>query len=288
MQYTNKYNLPEYACRWLTTDTYDYQTPPEGLKYISATSLLKPIRAIWLTHNFPERDITLDVSDLIAARFGTAIHQSFEDACIGDRYEERHTRQYKQWIIGGKFDFIINNQLHDVKTTSVYKYINKDYEHYIEQLSIYRWLLYPTSPEIRGTGKILFIFTDWSAAQKKQKGYEYPACKIQEVELSLMPLSEIEEFIYSKLDAVDKTTFATLPECTPEELWSSPDTYAIKKKGVKRAVKLYHDRQEAEAALKKGQYMEFRPGQVRRCKYCDARSVCSQYSNLVQEGRIAE
>ena len=286
MNYTNKYNLPDYACKWLRHDTYDYQQPPAGLKYISATSLLKPVRSIWLTHNYPDREITLDISDLIAARFGTAIHQSFEDACIGDRYEERHTRRYGHWIIGGKFDFIINNQLHDIKTTSVYKWINKDYQHYIEQLSIYRWLLHPGTPDISDKGKILFIFTDWSAANKLRKGREYPACKMAEAEIDLMPIAEIESFIYTKLEILDGLTLDTLPECSSEELWATPDKWAVKKAGGSRALKLYEDKGEAHAALKAGQEIEYRPGTVRRCAYCDARSVCTQFDKLVQEGRI--
>ena len=70
---TNKFNLPLPLQVWLASDLYDYIDNP---KYISATSILKPVRQIVLSKRLPEQDI--DISDKIAVNTGTAIHDGIE------------------------------------------------------------------------------------------------------------------------------------------------------------------------------------------------------------------
>ena len=72
---TNKFNLPLPLQVWLAGDSYDYVDNP---KYISATSILKPVRQIVLSKRLPEQDI--DISDKIAVSTGTAIHDGIERA----------------------------------------------------------------------------------------------------------------------------------------------------------------------------------------------------------------
>ena len=72
---TNKFNLPLPLQVWLAGDSYDYVNNP---KYISATSILKPVRQIVLSKRLSEQDI--DLSDKIAVSTGTAIHDGIECA----------------------------------------------------------------------------------------------------------------------------------------------------------------------------------------------------------------
>ena len=156
---TNKFNLPLPLQVWLASDLYDYVDNP---KYISATSILKPVRQIVLSKRLPEQDI--DISDKIAVNTGTAIHDGIErswcnpgiglmklnypleflekilvnpkpedikEDSIPVYIEQRAIKEFNGYSIGGKFDFVINGALHDIKTTSVYTYMNdshaKDY-----------------------------------------------------------------------------------------------------------------------------------------------------------------
>lgn len=88
MRYTNEHNFPGYVLQWLKDDTYDYN--PDT---ISATTLKKPGKIFAYERLYPEQ-LEIDVSNRIASRFGTAIHDSFEainggEGIKGARQEER-------------------------------------------------------------------------------------------------------------------------------------------------------------------------------------------------------
>ncbi|UKI34093.1 MAG: hypothetical protein L6W00_12240 [Lentisphaeria bacterium] len=72
MKFTNKFNLPRHICDWLAFDEYDYN--PDT---ISATTLIGPARA-WALKRLNADNLTMDYSDLLAVRYGTAIHDSLE------------------------------------------------------------------------------------------------------------------------------------------------------------------------------------------------------------------
>jgi len=89
MIYTNTHNLPDYVKSWLINDTYDYEE-----NVISATTLLKPTRQIILEMRHRD-EIVQDVSELIASKFGTALHLSFEKVNIPNVMHEK--RLYCTW-----------------------------------------------------------------------------------------------------------------------------------------------------------------------------------------------
>jgi len=74
IKYTNKFNLDKPIYDWLTNDEYDHESDT-----ISATTLLKSPRQVALQERHTDK-IELDISDLVASRFGTAIHGSFAKA----------------------------------------------------------------------------------------------------------------------------------------------------------------------------------------------------------------
>ena len=172
--YTNKHNVPLALSVWLVADNYDYQDIPN---YISATTLLKPLRQMILSaRTLPSMlKVQPDVSDLAARAMGNALHDSIEkawlsnyakslkilgypedvissvrinpepselfDGCIPIYLEQRQKKQVGKWVVGGKFDMVADGVVHDNKSTTVYSWINggKD-EDYKMQGSIYRWL----------------------------------------------------------------------------------------------------------------------------------------------------
>lgn len=288
IKYTNKFNLDKPLVDWLTNDEYDYEEDT-----VSATTLLKSPRQVELKKRH-QHEIELDVSDLVASRFGIAIHGSFELAYEGNKeyqQEERHYRLVDNYKVSGKFDFIKDNQMHDIKTTSVWTYMfDSNADKYIQQQSIYRWLL-EGKQEIKNKCKIVYVFTDWSRAKSFQDP-KYPKTRVITKEYTLMSLSKTDEFIKSRLrgmNVAEDMSDTELPFCTDEELWRDKDTFAVKKdKKAKRALKVFDNLSDAlQFQREKGaKEVEHRKGGVQACNYCDVRKFCNQYTLLESQGLI--
>lgn len=279
MNFTNKHNLPDYVVQWLTFDSYDHESDA-----ISTTALQKPAKAAYLSRLHKD-ELTMDCSDLVAPRYGTALHDSFEKIGLGDRREERFYADFNGFKISGKFDMIIDNKLHDFKSTSVWKYIYADFEDYIIQMSIYRWLLHQNGVEVAPVAQICFLFTDWASSKAKYDP-TYPKSRVAVVDITLWDTLTIEAWIGDRLVAMHNININNLPDCTDKELWKDPDKFAVKKIGAKKATKLYNSEKEAESALKEGQEIEHRPSKAKRCGYCAARIFCQQAKEMEKNGQL--
>jgi hypothetical protein len=303
---------------WLASDDYDYQ---DG-KTISATSLLKPVRQILLKERLtPETRKTVDIMELFKSRMGTSIHDGIEKAwdknmvsamlalgysedtiarfrinpteeelrssnsIIPVYMEQRGSRKFKDYNISGKFDMVIDGELKDHKSTSVYTLIKgtKD-EDYRLQGSIYRWI--HRDKIFSDHIAIQFIFTDWSPAKAKADP-KYPQCPLMEHKVPLMSLDETDRWIDSRIRLLEKyadTPEPELPFCTDEELWRSAPVFKYFSDPAKaadpkaRASKNFDTRAAAEAHLAdkgKGAIVE-KPGEVKACGYCAGYPLCSQ------------
>lgn len=285
MKYTNKYNLPEHICGWLAVDEYDYDPAT-----ISATTLIGPARA-WVIKKAHAEELTMDYSDLLAARYGTAIHDSLERVGVyadGDFREKRFYAEALGFTISGKMDAVIGGVIRDNKSTSVWKFIKQDFDDYIAQLSIYKWLLHKNGIETADHAFIDFFFTDWKRSDVV-KGGGYPPIRYQEQRIELWDVQKTSEYI---ADRLAEFVFAeqSLPDCSPAELWMRDECWAIlPKEGAKRASKLCKSAEEAELYVKQsGGIIEHRPGKAVRCGYCTAAPFCAQYRVLKEKGLIAE
>lgn len=206
--------------------------------------------------------------------------------------EQRRVRQITvdgvTYNIGGKFDMVAEGQVQDNKSTSAYTWVygGKD-DDYKLQGSIYRWL----NPDIitDDTIQINFIFTDWqkSAAASNPA---YPQSRLEKKTIPLMTLEETEAWIVAKIRQIARYRKAEerdIPKCTDEELWRSDPKYKYYSDPTKtsgRSTKNFTSLGEANAFMaEKGKGVVItQPGEPKRCEYCDACSVCSQYA-LMQE-----
>jgi len=306
-------NLP-FAV-WLAADDYDFRS--NGMKAISATSLLKPVRQILLRERVTKQDV--DVSERIAARLGHAIHDSMEKAWVHnykealaslgypqkiiDRLainptheqvrasndiipvylETRGSREIMGYKISGKFDLVIEGELNDTKSTSVYTYIKggKD-EDYCLQGSIYKWIHQDkiTSDHIT----INFVFTDWQRGMARGNP-DYPQQRVMSHRVKLMSLSETENWIRNRikdLEAHADMDEPQLPLCSDKDLWRSEPVfkyYSNPDKTTGRATKNNDTMEEALAYMAskggKGVIIEH-PGKVKACGYCPAFAICTQ------------
>lgn len=283
MNYTNRYNIPAHICKWLELDSYDYN--PD---VISATTLIGPARAYVLKKQHAD-DLTMDYSDLLAARYGTAIHDSLEKVGVygeGDFKEQRYYAEVMGVQISGKMDAVIDGVIRDNKSTSVWKFVKQEFDDYIKQLSIYKYILHQNGIETAAHAYIDFFFTDWKKSDA-EKGGNYPAIRYQEQRLELMTLEETEAFIQER---ITEFLFAesALPECSKEELWTRDEAWAIyAKAGQSRAKKICKTETEAQDYIAaNGGVIEHRPGKVMRCNYCTAAPFCEQYRKLREAGLI--
>jgi len=290
MKYTNKRDYPDFIVEWLQHDEYDYDK-----NTLSATTLMQPPRAYALTQQNWE-NLEIDVEDLIASRYGTAIHDSVEKVNLtGCKQEERLKKAVKNKIISGKFDILkeVSDkrwQLIDVKSTSVWTHIygSRD-EDYRTQLSIYRWLALQNNYSVIQTAKIWMIFTDWSKSKAKEDP-KYPQSRLIVKEIELWGDEETLKYIgdrISLLETARNMEQKDMPKCTNKELWASGETWAMFKDGGKRAIKVYKSEDLAieHNRVDPNHKIVHRPGKVARCRYCQARKFCSQYQELIKEGR---
>lgn len=324
MKYSNPSNIALSMAVWLAQDDYDYVEKPN---YISATSLLKSVRQLILTARINgSGEQRIDIASQIPNRMGTAFHDAIERAWKGNYkqsleslgypkrvieavrinpsldelnddiipvwLEQRVEKEFKGWTIGGKFDMVLEYRLRDVKSTSTFTYMNKaNDDKFRMQGSIYRWL----NPErIRHDHMYIdYLFTDWSANMARANK-DYPQQKILEYPILLKSVSETEQYVSSKLSALERYKDAPeseLPECTEEELWRSEPVFKYYKNpnSMGRSTKNFDNQHDANLRLVEdgGVGIVVRvPGQVVACKYCAAYNSCRQKDKYLASGEL--
>ena len=318
--YKNETNIPITIAVWLASDG-DYDLKPDA-NVISATTLLRPLRSIVLSRRIEEQG-EIDVDDVVASKLGSATHTSIEQAWLTSYrealkalghpegmiesialnpeknepdktniYIERRTaKEIDGFVISGKFDFVVDGVIHDIKTTKTYTYISgSNNEDYRKQASIYRWLNSKLATE--DYFYIDYIFTNWSPLEAKAKS-DYPPARCVSKKFQLASLEETEMFIRKRIQDIkyyDPIAQEDLPECGPLDLWQSPTTWAYYKDVNKttRATKLFDNHADAlRYSAGRGMIIE-RKGEVRRCTYCNAKSICLQADKYRAEGRLKE
>jgi hypothetical protein len=84
MKFTNENKIGLSTAVFLAHDTYDYDGRPNA---ISATGLLKSTRQAVLTKRIDAKIQTMDISQLVASSFGTAVHDAVEGAWMNNNYK---------------------------------------------------------------------------------------------------------------------------------------------------------------------------------------------------------
>ena len=308
---------------WLAHDEYSNgQDQHPGRNVISATSLLKPVRQLVLQNRLSPTESVPDVTDMISSSLGNAVHDSVErawktgyraamerlgypkkmidkirinpeDSDLGPGIipvylEQRFFREITvdglKIIISGKFDQIMDGELNDTKSTSVYSYINRSKEEdYSIQGSIYRWInpKKVTSEVMR----IQHVFTDWQRSQARISN-TYPQNRVLEFTVQLMSLRETEAWIASKIREIISNQNLPEPEitqCSPKDLWMSDPVFKYYTDPAKaseggRSSKNFPNYPAAAAHLSKvgkGVIVEV-PSEPKACGYCAGFPLCTQ------------
>ena len=289
MKLTNKYNLPDTFINVIQRPTYS-----RGSSEISVTEILSPPQLVLLRRRHAD-EIEVDAADQVWALFGSAVHNILEHGKDDHHVvEERLHTTFDGWRISGQIDLQEYQAdgsvvISDYKVTSAWT-VQQEKSEWVDQLNMYAWLI----QRVKGvpvTGlKIVGIVRDWSRREAANKE-TYPQAPIVVLDIPLLSDEEQEAFVKNRLHLHNEANFAavsgTMPECTPEEMWEKPTTYAVIKEGGKRAKKVFYIQQEAEAFLaeqKGAHYVETREGGRTRCEsFCQAAPYCDQWKNYQKE-----
>lgn len=320
---TNNQDLSLSMAVMFAVDEYDHNS---NKNTISVTSLIKPMRQLILSMRvLGEEDG--DVSNLFASRIGTGLHNTLESSWVDGHYkvamerlgypkkiidrivvnpeqgddltnkipvylELRTDKSIDDFVITGKFDFVMQGMVEDLKTTSSYAYgdVAKRKIHAL-QGSIYRWLNQTIITE--DTMKIQFIFLDWSAVGALRNP-TYPQKKVLAETLPLLSIEDTEQYIKHRIVDIVRYMDADqddLPLCSDEDLWRKAPLWKYYKNPTStgRSTKNFTNALEAENRLMDdgnvGKVVLV-PGTVTACKYCPAFSICKQKDSLILDGSL--
>lgn len=294
MKITNRKGLPEAIVRAVENDPYS-----KGECDYSISELLQPPRALFLKRKH-YNEIEEDASERIWSLFGQAVHHIAERANKKDIAERR-----LYWIVSGKRisggqdllgTGLDHGTLTDYKVSTVSKFSFSDFTDWENQLNCYAQLLRWHKETVNKIEIVAFTRDhrpkEAEASEKNNRPYPEKAFKI---ELPIWPENKTIQFITERIRLHERAKME-LPECTFEERWASPDTWAIKRKGQKNAVSghsNYASYYSARTSLNlfkeqgedNGLYIEHRPGVSRRCeKYCSSHPFCDQFKRIQELG----
>ena len=300
MKITNNFGMPQPFVDFAINDKYS-----KGKADISVTSLIDSPKIRLMKDKYDDQ-IEVDAVDMVWALFGTAVHSVLEKSKQSDDIitEERLYKEVDGWVLSGAIDrqeFVSNDDgsrtvnIIDYKVTSVWSVIYGKPE-WENQLNCYAYLASKTNV---GSLKVCAILRDWNRRDAEKKE-DYPKAPIVFVDIPLWDKSKTEEYIKDRIRIHQEAQISfDLNEdvglCSDEDMWKKNDTWAVKKKGQKRAIRVLDSEEEANNYIdwhnetdqvytkKTDLEIEFRSGEYTRCgNYCSVADFCNQYKERVK------
>lgn len=271
MNLTNIHGLPQALVDAVRNDPY------KGGGDISATKLIDSPQVRVLRKQYGE-SIVEDVTERIWSLLGQAVHTVLERANKSDIVEERLYAKVDGWDLSGQFDRmdLQGETLDDYKCTSTYKVTMSDMKDWERQLNVLRWLAVQNGYKVEKL-RIIAILRDWQKAQAKRKP-DYPQQAVATIDIPVWPLEETYAYIAERVRLHKLAEEGGSVPCTDDERWYEGTTYALMKKGGKRAIRVYERKEDIGTEIPDGQYVETRLGGYKRCaEYCEVAEFCSQY-----------
>ncbi len=286
--------LPEPIFLALKNDKYD-----PGRADYTPSSLNQPAYQIALSQQLPPEKMQEPASSRIWALLGSAVHYMIELAgeeakgryeCERRYYGTVNTDPYGIKVIGAQADIvdIEGKALYDMKTTSVYAIKDGAKPEWVSQLNVQRWAVFKETGLIIEKLYIVAILRDWTKTKAFESGYPKAQCVM--IEIPIWELQETENWILGKViereNAKASKRLHDIEPCSDEETWAKPTTFAIKKPGGARALKVCYSMEEAvsENGQRPGTTIEIRHGERTRCKaYCPCADHCPAYQAFLKE-----
>lgn len=287
-QITNRYDLPEPFVGFAKADPYS-----KGEADYSVTELIDSPRISKLK-TLHDDEIEEDVSSMVMALLGTAIHSILEDGappeCI---VEERLYMTVDGKTISGGIDLqtpdLDSFILSDYKSTAAatIKFNPDGKNEWVEQLNVYAALAEANGKLVSGL-EVVAIIRDWTLSRASSDP-EYPQQAIVRVPIPMWPGEMRDQYIRDRVAAHIKEG---LPLCTDDERWKRDTTYAVMQGNYKRAKRVCSTMAEAEefAGNISNAHIDVRHGKNIRCEnYCPASEFCEQWKEIQKlEGEMDE
>lgn len=296
MKFTNKYHLPEPFVIAFGQDDY-----VRGDAAHTATELIKPVRIRAYTEKYSGQMVE-DISDRVWRFFGSVKHLLLQQIAAQD--PERYIAEQRfdtvmpgtSIRVSGQIDLYDTKEriLYDYKETSTWKFMLGDTREWEEQANINLYLLRMDDIFPKKLINVAWL-KDWKARKARMtRDGRYPECAIHVMPLPLWTVGQQQDFILKRAAAWE-ADHDNPPVCTKRERWERDATIALMKRGRKSAVRLFFNRDQAEAALigtRKGSkpgeqfYLEDRPAEPVRClDFCPVQQFCDFGREAVKKWR---
>jgi hypothetical protein len=236
-------------------------------------------------------DLEDDVSDRIWAIFGAAVHSLMESEGESDFAEQDISFPVGGITVTGRVDNydMENGIIFDYKTASVWKVKFEDFDDWHRQGMIYAWLLAKNGFKAEKCRFIALLKDHSKSDASRDRAYPPNPVYVYEFDVTFDRLAKIEAFIFERVGEYLKNAEKPdneIPPCDRQQRWQSPTTYAVKKAGRKKAVRVLYTEESAAEFLKtvdKSHCVEKRVGESVRCKsYCLCREFCNFYQENVK------
>ncbi len=281
MKLTNKHNLPEAIYNIMMRDIYQ---PTHSRMRVTELINAPLVKELTIKH---WKGLTEDCSDGLWRLLGTSVHYILESGTPDDALgEERLNITIGDTTISGKSDLYHNEGIEDWKVTSVFSFLLGVKQDWIAQLNVYKWLWEKNGFPVKSL-KINAILRDWQRSKAKFDP-TYPQIPFLSLDVPMWNNAKITEYVF---DRIAEHANKPAKECTDEQKWKRPTTYAVTKPQNKRATKVCSTKKEAEAYIKakneekpKDMYIiDIRQGLCAKCEdYCIVKNFCPYYKEATK------
>ncbi len=284
MKIANAKNLPEALVRAVSNDSYS-----KGQSDYSVTGLLKPARVSALEERH-KHELEDDVADRLWALLGQAVHVILERSNKNDLAEKRFFADFevngKKLTVSAQIDSLdlVGGVLTDWKLTTAWKFKGNQPPppEYVAQLNMQLELLRRNGHDAKVL-QIVGLLRDFNLRESRSNP-DYPTQSCVTMPIPMWSREQTVAFITMRL-AAHEDAKRELPECSVDERWAKPDTWAVIKRGQKRAinggVQFSEEGAQRVCDQNKGTFVQYRKGESTRCgSYCAVNKFCSQFKRL--------
>jgi len=290
MKITNEHNLPAPIYAALS------QTRPPKAERLSATALIGSplVRQLTLKH---WDEIEEDATDRLWALLGQGVHSVLDKNTDADSFaEEKLVIPFNGIDVVCMSDNWKDGVISDYKVTSVFSFLLGEKIEWENQLNVYAWA-WRRQGFITTKLVIHAILRDWSKG-KTLSDPDYPKVPFISAPIKLWPAEQQEAYVAERV----RLHLEPAGECTSEEKWERPTTWAVMKEGRKSALRVLDSKDNAivwafdngytkeidfnlnpnqlgvSAQLNKGISIVERKGGCVKCEqYCNVRQFCKFY-----------
>jgi len=288
LEITNNHKLPKSFVDFARNDKYS-----KGNADISVTTLIDSPRIRLMRDHFSNQR-TVDAVDMIWPLFGTAVHHILESSGASEDVilEERLFSEVDGWVLSGAVDHQkvdrSNVSITDYKVTSVWSVIYGKIE-WERQLNLYAYLVQKNKGKKVNSLQICAILRDWNSRDAKYK-QDYPSAPVVLVDIPVWDEETRINYIKERISIHQEAQKmydgeGEFPFCSDDETWKRSDAWAVKKKGLKRAMRVFDNEEKAiefSVMQSASTEIEYRAGEVVRCNgnYCGVADFCSQHKGI--------